>query len=102
MGYAEDVPPVDGGGGSGGGKAAEQQEGGGEAGPWDHPAGEGREAGHPLYCTAMRAAVIEEDGNDGDRLRVREVAEPPAPAPGAVLLRVRAAGINPADWQRAR
>jgi NADPH:quinone reductase-like Zn-dependent oxidoreductase len=52
----------------------------------------------------MRAAVIEEEGGnrDGDRLRVRDVPEPPAPAPGAVLLKVRAAGINPADWQRAR
>jgi NADPH:quinone reductase-like Zn-dependent oxidoreductase len=52
----------------------------------------------------MRAAVIEEEGGnrDGGRLRVRDVPEPPAPAPGAVLLKVRAAGINPADWQRAR
>ena len=50
----------------------------------------------------MRAAVIEEEGKDGDRLRVREVAEPPEPAPGSVLLAVRAAGVNPLDWQRAR
>ncbi len=50
----------------------------------------------------MRAAVIEEEGKDGDRLRVREVAEPPEPAPGSVLIAVRAAGINPLDWRRAR
>ena len=49
----------------------------------------------------MRAAVIEK-GDGDNRLQVREVPEPPAPAPGSVLLRVRAAGINPLDWQRAR
>jgi NADPH:quinone reductase-like Zn-dependent oxidoreductase len=50
----------------------------------------------------MRAAVIEEEGDGDNRVQVREVPEPPAPAPGSVLLRVRAAGINPLDWQRAR
>src|SRR5262249_45993051 len=45
----------------------------------------------------MKAAVI--DGYGGsERLVVREVAAP-RPGPGEVLLRVRAASINPLDWK---
>jgi len=46
----------------------------------------------------MKAAVIDGYGGSG-RLQIREVAEPAAPGPGQVLLRVRAAGINPVDWK---
>lgn len=49
----------------------------------------------------MRAAVIEGYGGS-DRLQVREVAEPGEPGPGQVLLRVRAAGVNPIDWKIRR
>lgn len=45
----------------------------------------------------MKAAVI--DGYGGsERLVVREVATP-RPGPGQVLLRVRAASVNPLDWK---
>jgi NADPH:quinone reductase-like Zn-dependent oxidoreductase len=48
----------------------------------------------------MRAAVI--DGYGGsDRLEVREIARP-APGAGQLLVRVRAAGINPLDWKVRR
>jgi NADPH:quinone reductase-like Zn-dependent oxidoreductase len=46
----------------------------------------------------MRAAVIEGYGGS-DRLEIREVADPGAPGPGQVLLRVRAVGVNPVDWK---
>jgi NADPH:quinone reductase-like Zn-dependent oxidoreductase len=46
----------------------------------------------------MKAAVIDGYGGSG-RLQIREVPEPAAPGPGQVLLRVRAAGINPVDWK---
>lgn len=46
----------------------------------------------------MRAAVI--DGYGGsDRLVVREVESPAPPGGGEVLVRVRAAGVNPLDWK---
>lgn len=46
----------------------------------------------------MKAAVI--DGYDGsDRLTVRELPDPGPPGSGQVLLRVRAAGVNPLDWK---
>src|SRR3954452_8663535 len=46
----------------------------------------------------MKAAVI--DGYGGsDRLSVREVPEPGVPGPGQVLVRVRAASVNPLDWK---
>jgi NADPH:quinone reductase-like Zn-dependent oxidoreductase len=46
----------------------------------------------------MKAAVI--DGYGGsDRLSVREVPDPPPPGPGQVLVRVRAASVNPLDWK---
>jgi NADPH:quinone reductase-like Zn-dependent oxidoreductase len=49
----------------------------------------------------MKGAVI--DGYGGsDRLRVRDLPEPAAPAPGQVLLRVKAAGVNPVDWKIRR
>ncbi|MFL6193080.1 MAG: NAD(P)-dependent alcohol dehydrogenase [Thermoanaerobaculia bacterium] len=49
----------------------------------------------------MRAAVI--DGYGGsDRLDLREMPDPGPPAPGQVLLRVHAAGVNPIDWKRRR
>lgn len=48
----------------------------------------------------MRAAVI--DGYGGsDRLELREIARPLAGA-GQLLVRVRAAGVNPLDWKVRR
>ena len=48
----------------------------------------------------MKAVVI--DGYGGsDRLQVREVAAP-EPKAGEVLVRVRAAGVNPIDWKIRR
>jgi len=44
----------------------------------------------------MRAAVIEAYGGT-DRFALREVPEPPAPGTGELLVRVRAAGVNPMD-----
>lgn len=44
----------------------------------------------------MRAAVIERFGPP-DVLQVRDLPEP-SPAPGEVLVRVHAAGVNPIDW----
>lgn len=49
----------------------------------------------------MKAAVI--DGYGGNnRLQVREVPDPGEPGPGQVLLRVRAASVNPIDWKMRR
>jgi NADPH:quinone reductase-like Zn-dependent oxidoreductase len=46
----------------------------------------------------MRAAVI--DGYGGsERLVVRDVPDPGPPGPGQVLVRVRAASVNPIDWK---
>ena len=46
----------------------------------------------------MRAAAI--DGYGGsERLAVRELPDPQPPAPGQVLVRVRAASVNPIDWK---
>ncbi|HEX9943248.1 MAG TPA: NAD(P)-dependent alcohol dehydrogenase [Thermoanaerobaculia bacterium] len=46
----------------------------------------------------MRAAAI--DGYGGsDRLVVRDLPDPGPPGPGQVLLRVRAASVNPVDWK---
>ena len=48
----------------------------------------------------MRSAVI--DGYGGaDRFRLAEV-ETPQPGPGQLLVRVRAAGVNPVDWKIRR
>jgi NADPH:quinone reductase-like Zn-dependent oxidoreductase len=45
----------------------------------------------------VKAEVIDSyGGNEG--VAVRE-APRPAPGPGEVLLRVRAAGVNPVDWK---
>ena len=45
----------------------------------------------------MKAAVI--DGYGGpDRFEIREV-EKPSPGPGQLLVRVRAASVNPLDWK---
>jgi NADPH:quinone reductase-like Zn-dependent oxidoreductase len=48
----------------------------------------------------MRAAVIHETG-DPEVLRYEE-AEPPEPGADEVLIRVRAASVNPADWKARR
>lgn len=48
----------------------------------------------------MRAVVQDEYGSP-DRLRVAEV-DVPVPGPGEVLVRVRAAGVNPLDWHFVR
>jgi len=49
----------------------------------------------------MRAAAI--DGYGGsERLAVRDLPDPGPPGPGQVLVRVRAAGINPIDWKIRR
>jgi NADPH:quinone reductase-like Zn-dependent oxidoreductase len=46
----------------------------------------------------MKAAVI--DGYGGsDKLVVREVPDPGPPGPGQVLVRVKAASVNPVDWK---
>ena len=46
----------------------------------------------------MRAALIEGYGGV-DRLQVRDVEPLAAPAPGQVLVRVRASSVNPLDWK---
>ena len=48
----------------------------------------------------MRAAVIDSYGGP-DRLRIGEM-EAPQPGPGQLLVRVRAAGVNPVDWKIRR
>jgi NADPH:quinone reductase-like Zn-dependent oxidoreductase len=48
----------------------------------------------------MRAAVIHETG-DPEVLRYEE-AEPPEPGADEVLIRVRAASVNPTDWKARR
>ncbi len=48
----------------------------------------------------MRAVVLHEPG-DPDVLRLEEV-ERPEPGDGAVLIRVRAASVNPIDWKYRR
>ena len=48
----------------------------------------------------MRAAVIDGYGG-GDRLEIRDVAQPQAGS-GQVLVRVRAAAVNPLDWKIRR
>ncbi|MCP3803196.1 NADP-dependent oxidoreductase [Allokutzneria sp. A3M-2-11 16] len=47
----------------------------------------------------MRAIVLPEYGGP-DQLRLAELPEPKV-APGEVLVRVRAAGVNPVDWKLA-
>jgi NADPH:quinone reductase-like Zn-dependent oxidoreductase len=48
----------------------------------------------------MRAAVIHE--TCGPEVLRYEEAEPPEPGDGEVLIRVRAASVNPADWKARR
>jgi NADPH:quinone reductase-like Zn-dependent oxidoreductase len=47
----------------------------------------------------MKAIVIDRYGGP-DKLELRAV-EPPRPGPGEVLVKVRAAGVNPVDWKIA-
>jgi len=46
----------------------------------------------------MKAVVITGYGSS-DQLNLRDLPDPGAPGPGQVLLRVRAAGVNPLDWK---
>ncbi|MEV8218379.1 NADP-dependent oxidoreductase [Microbacterium sp. NPDC077391] len=46
----------------------------------------------------MRAVVYDRYSKDLDTLEVREVPDPKLP-PAAVLIEVRAAGVNPVDWK---
>jgi NADPH:quinone reductase-like Zn-dependent oxidoreductase len=46
----------------------------------------------------MKAAIINRYGGS-DRLTVRDVPDPGPPGSGQVLVRVRAAGVNPIDWK---
>lgn len=46
----------------------------------------------------MRAVTYEAYTEDTSSLEVREVADPKV-GPGAVLIQVRAAGVNPVDWK---
>ena len=48
----------------------------------------------------MQAVVIHETG-DPDVLRYEEI-DRPEPAEGEVLIRARAASVNPADWKDRR
>jgi NADPH:quinone reductase-like Zn-dependent oxidoreductase len=46
----------------------------------------------------MKAVVI--DGYGGsEKLTLRELPDPDPPGPGQILLKVRAAGVNPLDWK---
>lgn len=45
----------------------------------------------------MRAAMIEDYGDNGVVQLIE--TDPPAPGPGQLLVKVRAAGINPIDWK---
>lgn len=47
--------------------------------------------------TATMKALVQEGQGSADVLRIREVPRP-APAPGRVLVRVRAASVNALDW----
>jgi NADPH:quinone reductase-like Zn-dependent oxidoreductase len=49
----------------------------------------------------MRAIIQERYGPAGDVLTLRDV-DAPTVAPGSVLVRVRAASVNPADWHMMR
>ena len=46
----------------------------------------------------MKAASLESYGGS-DRLVVREVPDPGPPGPGQVVVRARAASVNPVDWK---
>lgn len=46
----------------------------------------------------MKAVVIDSYGGS-ERLTLRDLPDPDPPGPGQVLLRVRAAGVNPIDWK---
>jgi NADPH:quinone reductase-like Zn-dependent oxidoreductase len=48
--------------------------------------------------TSMRAVEISRYGGP-EVMRVVEVSKPAGPAPGHVLVRVAAAGVNPVDWK---
>lgn len=52
-----------------------------------------------LITTGMKAIVLDSYGSPSD-LQVRDVPDPKV-APGEVLVRVRAAGVNPVDWKLA-
>lgn len=49
--------------------------------------------------SSMLAACYHRHGPPSEVVRVEEVPRPPAPGPGQLLLRVRAAALNPADWK---
>ena len=53
------------------------------------------------WCV-MLACHYERHTSDLSAVRVSEIARPPPPSPSQLLVRVRAAALNPADWKTAQ
>ena len=53
------------------------------------------------WCV-MLACHYERHSSDLSAVRVSEIARPPPPSPSQLLVRVRAAALNPADWKTAQ
>jgi NADPH2:quinone reductase len=56
---------------------------------------------NPLPAATMRALVMARAGGP-EVLELREIARPRLTADTDILVRVKAAGINPADWQNRK
>jgi len=57
----------------------------------------------PLHKeTTMLAACYHKHGSPRDVVQVQRVLRPPAPGPGQLLVQVKAASLNPADWKTGR